>query len=124
MTRFDATIIGLYVLGFSMAAAFLGTWLPLALRALVKRRAHVTALEVADYAGLHLIVLLAFALILRNLYVYGVIPVPPDDHLAVAGRLVLPIGLNLFVGLRLALWIRHLWRSGRDIETLPPKDQP
>jgi hypothetical protein len=124
MTRFDATIIGVYVLGAVMSAAFLFTWLPLALRALVKRRAHITALDVADYAGLHLIVLLAFALILRNIYVYGVTPLPSEDHLAIAARLALPIGLNLFVGLRLFVWIRHLWRSGQDIDTIPPKDQP
>lgn len=103
---FNVSVVTFYVLGVLMSGAFVFTWFPLAFRALVRDRQEVSLLRIVDYAGLQLIIFLAFLLILRNFAVYGIPPAP--DDLAAFARVFLPLSLDLIIGLRLFTWIGHL----------------
>lgn len=108
---FGPVVFALYALGIVMSGLFVLTWFPLAFRALGHHRKDVSLLRITDYAGLHLIIFFAFALILRNLIVFGV--PEPQDQLAGFARVFLPVGLDTIIGLRLYKWLRQLWRFRR-----------
>lgn len=108
---FYVVIWGLWILAAVMSGAFVLTWFPLAFRALAAKRSEVSLLRIADYAGLQLFVLLAALLTLRTMSLYGI--VPPRDELSVFGRVFLPLGIDILVGLRLGRWVRHLWKYRR-----------
>jgi predicted permease len=104
---FEAVVVALYAAGVLMSLAFVVTWYPLAFQALRHRRKDVSFIRIVDYAGLHLFVALAFALILRTFFLYGL--TPPQDAVAGFSRLLLPLGIDILVGLRLYKWGQKLW---------------
>ena len=115
---YELAVIVLYALGALMSLAFVLTWFPLAFRALAKSHKDVSLVRILDYAGLHLFVALSFSLVLRTLVLYG-ISAPPDT-VAAFGRLFLPLGIDILVGIRLFRWSRKLWeyRHGADEEQI------
>jgi hypothetical protein len=104
---FAPVLLGFYVLGVLMSGAFVLTWFPLAFRALAHHRRDVSLMRIVDYAGLQLLIFLAFLLIIRNFVVFG-IP-EPQDELAGFSRVFLPVALDIIIGLRLYKWARQLW---------------
>lgn len=122
---FKTVLIAAYAVGALMSGAFVFTWFPLALRALRHHRRDVSLLRIIDYAGLQLVVFLAFLLILRTLLVYGV--APPQDGLAAVSRVLLPFMLDVIIALRLWKWGVRLWESRHqyggpsDVLPEPPK---
>lgn len=119
------TLVSLYVVGAILSGLFVLTWFPLALRALMTRERDVSLVRIVDYAGLQLIVFLAFMLILRGFGLHGVTPPPENDSLAVVSRFLLPAMLDVIIALRLWRWGHRLWEARQEggiSEILPEGD--
>jgi hypothetical protein len=120
---FDGVITGLYVAGVIMSGAFVLTWFPMALRALLHHQRDVSFVRILDYAGLQLVVFLAFILILRTVFTYGISD--PQDNVAIVSRVLLPLMLDVIIGLRLWKWILRIWEArheGGPSDVLPGHD--
>lgn len=105
---FDDFIVALYVVGFLAAGLFCFTWFPLAVHARYRRGREVSWVRIVDYAGLQLVIFLTFGLILRNAWVFGILP--PRDTLGAIARILLPLLLDALVLIRLGKWVMILRR--------------